>query len=103
VVLKRIGEHEGVNQREVAKGTYKDPASVTRILDILEKQNLIERKAVPGDRRTHALHLTADGEKMIAKITPIAKKIRAKGLTGISTEEHEQFRKTLDKIFDNFR
>jgi DNA-binding MarR family transcriptional regulator len=103
VVLKRIGEHEGLNQREVAKRTYKDPASVARILDILEKQNLIERKAVAGDRRTHALHLTADGEKMIAKITPIAKKIRAKGLTNISAEEHDQFRKTLDKIFDNFR
>lgn len=100
VILKRISENKGINQREVAKLTYKDPASVTRILDSLEKQGLILRKK--NDRRSFALETTEQGEAWIAKVLPVANMIREKGMEGISSEELIIFKKVLNKIYQNF-
>lgn len=101
VVLKRISDDEGINQREVADLTFKDPASVTRILDLLEKSELVERQPAANDRRTYSLFLTKNGKALVAKVTPLAKEIRAAGLQGISKQEQEIFEQVLKKIYDN--
>ena len=102
VVLKRISESEGTNQRELAELTYKDPASVTRILDLLEKQSLVRREPVPNDRRTYAVHLTNVGKAMVEKVTPLAIATRRKGLEGLSPEDHAHLKRILQKIYENF-
>ena len=101
VVLKRVSEQEGINQKEIANLTYKDPASVTRILDILQKKGWVIRQPIEGDRRAYGLHLTADGSKLVAKITPVAQRLRAAGLEGVSKKELENLKKTLNKIHKN--
>ena len=101
VIIKRISEQEGVNQKEIANLTYKDPASVTRILDILQKKGWIERQSIIGDRRAYGLYLTKEGKSLVKKITPIAKRMRAAGLEGVSQEELENLKKTLNKIYKN--
>ena len=45
LVLKRISEVPGIAQIDIANSTFKDPAAVTRILDILERKALVERQA----------------------------------------------------------
>lgn len=101
VVLKRVSEQEGINQREIADLTYKDPASVTRILDLLEKQGLVSRKPVENDRRTYALFLTKTGKKLVEKVTPIAIEVRRKGLEGLTPKEAKQLQAILNKIYEN--
>lgn len=102
VVVKRISEQPGINQREIASLTYKDPASVTRILDLLEKKEFVKREPVEGDRRTYSLYLTKDGETLVKKIIPLAKKMQKKGLEDVSEKELEAFKGTLNKIYKNF-
>ena len=101
VVLKRVSEQEGVNQKEIANLTYKDPASVTRILDILQKKGWVNRQPIPGDRRAYGLHLTKEGKNLVKKVTPIAKRMRAIGLEGVSPKELEMLKKTLNTIYKN--
>lgn len=101
VILKRISEQEGVNQREIADLAYKDPASVTRILDMLEKQGLVSRESVENDRRTYALFLTKSGRKLVEKITPIAIEVRRKGLEGLTSKDAKQLQAILNKIYEN--
>ena len=101
VVLKRISENEGINQREIAELTYKDPASVTRMLDLLEKQDLVSRQPVENNRRTYALFLTIEGKKLVKKITPIAVAARKKGLENIREKDAEKLKQVLNQIYDN--
>jgi DNA-binding MarR family transcriptional regulator len=101
-ILKRIGERETINQRELAELTFKDPASVTRSLDILEKTGLVRRENMENDRRAYNLFLTPAGEALVKKITPIAKAVRKQGLKNISVEEQAQFKATLNRIYDNY-
>jgi DNA-binding MarR family transcriptional regulator len=102
VLLKRIGEREKINQRELAELTFKDPASVTRTLDLLEKNGLVRRESMEGDRRAYHLLLTASGVELVERITPVAQAVRARGLRNISADELEQFKQTLHKIYENY-
>jgi DNA-binding MarR family transcriptional regulator len=101
-ILKRISEREALNQREIAELTFKDPASVTRALDVLEKRGLVQRVDAAGDRRAYNLRLTTEGLTMVELVTPIARAVRAQGLTGVSPEELVQFKAVLNKIYQNF-
>lgn len=102
VALKTIYDNNGINQRELAESTYKDPASITRILDILEKQHYVKRESIDGNRRTHSLSVTSEGGNFVKKVIPYAKKIRAKGLTNISDKDLETLNDLLNKIYNNF-
>lgn len=102
VVLKRISEEEGINQREIADSTYKDPASVTRILDLLETRELVRRESVENDRRTYALFVTPQGKALVEKVTPIAIEARQKGLEGLNSKDYAHLKRILNKIYENF-
>lgn len=101
VVLKRISEYPGTTQREIATSTYKDPASITRILDLLQKQALIKREG-GADRRSFGIYLAEEGEKVVERVLPVAVEMRAKGLEGISEEEKIILNRLLKKIHENF-
>ena len=101
VILKRISEREALNQREVAAVTGKDPASITRTLDLLAKKAWVERQEMANDRRAYQVVLTDEGKDLVERLTPLAKETREAGLNGIAAEEFEQFKLTLNKIFAN--
>jgi DNA-binding MarR family transcriptional regulator len=101
VILKRIYEQEGINQREIAGLTYKDPASVTRMIDLLEKQELVNRRDIDGDRRSYNLFLTKKGIVLVEKVIPLAKELRKQGIKSISKQDMETFKNVLNKIYEN--
>ena len=58
LVLYHIGEHEGLNQKEVAAKADKDQPTTTRILDLLEKKDIL---ANPYRSTTGELSSSFDG------------------------------------------
>ncbi|MEL7423158.1 MAG: MarR family transcriptional regulator [Bacteroidota bacterium] len=101
VILKRISEREALNQREVAAVTGKDPASITRTLDLLAKKNWVERQDVPGDRRAYQVVLTREGQELVEQLIPLAQATREAGLADVSAEEFESLKRVLNKIYSN--
>src|ERR1035438_1367983 len=57
-VLVRIDRSEGLKQSELAEILDLQPISLTRLLDRLADNKLIERRADPNDRRANRLFLT---------------------------------------------
>ena len=100
IILKRLSEVEGQTQRELSESIIKDPASLTRILDLLEKEKLIERRS--ADRRSFTVHLTRNGSSLVERVIPEAVKYRKKGIEGLSEDEMQVFKKVLNTIHDNF-
>ncbi|GEO99431.1 MarR family winged helix-turn-helix transcriptional regulator [Methylobacterium haplocladii] len=60
-VLSTLTEREGLTQQELASRLYVTKGNVSGLIDRLVEARLVERRAIPGDRRSHALHLTAAG------------------------------------------
>src|SRR6478735_5411154 len=64
-VLARLRRAEGLNQATLAEMLELQPISLTRLLDRLEGQELVERRLDPQDRRARLLHLTSAGRKLV--------------------------------------
>ena len=71
-VLVVIGENPGLSQSDLARTLGIERARLVHMLDLLEKRGWTERQPAPGDRRSHALFLTRDGQKILKKAKALA-------------------------------
>ena len=60
-VLYYLWSRDGVTQQELCNVTFKDKPSMTRLIDNLEKQQLVVRSPGVKDRRINLIHLTDKG------------------------------------------
>ena len=101
ILLKIIHESARISQKELAIKSLRDPASITRTLDILEKKDLIQRLSIPENRRQYNIDLTKKGTSFINKNMPIINTHRKRSVNGISDEEQKYLVKLLQKIQQN--
>ncbi len=103
VLLKVIEENEGASQKDLAIKSVRDPASITRTLDILQKKGLIVRQLIPNNRRQYSIHLTDVGKLFIGENMDMINRHRAKSLEGFSQKEIEQFKSFLLRVQENMQ
>ena len=63
-LLSTLTEQEGLTQQELAQRLYVTKGNVSGLVDRLVEAGLVERRAIEGDRRSHALHLTGRGREL---------------------------------------
>ena len=63
LVLLFLNEKDPQAQVTIANQLKKDPASMTRIIDIIEKKGWVHRIKVEGDRRKFAIQLSVEGRR----------------------------------------
>ena len=102
-VLACLWKKDKVTQQELCDLTSKDKPSMTRLIDKLEKRNLVTRVSDHNDRRTNLIHLTNAGNSLQLKATDIVQKVAAKTLNHISEEELNTSRVVLKKIMANLK
>jgi DNA-binding MarR family transcriptional regulator len=71
-VLVVIGANPGLSQSDLADTLGVERARLVRLLDLLEKRGLMRRLPSPRDRRSHALQLTSEGQKILKKAKALA-------------------------------
>ena len=76
VVLQTLNQQNGLSQLEIARATFKDPPTITRIIDLLCHKGLTERITDPEDRRRFRIQLTDGGYQKIDEVLPIILKSR---------------------------
>lgn len=101
ILLKIVHESDSISQKELADRSLRDPASITRTLDILEKKELIIRLPVPENRRQYNIALTKRGLKFIEKNMSMINSHRKRSLKGISATDQKKLVALLKKIRQN--
>lgn len=101
VLLKIIEESTTISQKEIALKSVRDPASITRTLDILVKKGLLQREAIPNNRRQYNIQLTQAGKFFVSQNMPIIKEQRKQSVKGFSEEELNILRDYLLRIQNN--
>ena len=100
--LLKIIEAEGmISQVDLAQCALKDTASITRMLDLLQKKNLIERSADNSDRRKFLISLTEEGQEMVKKNLQLMNSLWEKTIEGLSEGEINELKQILEKIRRN--
>ncbi|WCN39254.1 MarR family winged helix-turn-helix transcriptional regulator [Aneurinibacillus uraniidurans] len=98
VLVAKLGEENGITQKDLAERTEKDQANVTRIIDLLEKKGLVRREKNSTDRRSMLVHLTDEGEKLREMLAPIEESVVNVSLSGMSEEEKALLKDFLARI-----
>ncbi|GGE64406.1 MarR family transcriptional regulator [Streptosporangium jomthongense] len=99
VYLQQGGE--GLTQRELASLMAIENPTLVRLLDSLEQQGLIERRACPNDRRARRLHLTEPGREFMEVLTARADALCEEMLAGVDSDDIEVALRVFHKIMDN--
>ena len=74
------------SQVDIAKRLRIEGPTLTRMLDTLEKDGLVQRLADAGDRRAKKLRLTQDGVDVLEEIFDVADIYRDRMFEGVSAE-----------------
>ena len=86
------------SQSDVAKRLQVEGATVTRMVDILSKEGLVERKPAPNDRRVNLLSITAEGEKAMQEIFVVYDEWRNHCLTDFSSDDMRDMHRLLNML-----
>ncbi|KAF0217352.1 MAG: MarR family transcriptional regulator 2-MHQ and catechol-resistance regulon [Geobacteraceae bacterium] len=63
--------HKGpLCQRDIAKKILKSTGNITMVIDNLERRGLVRRERTAEDRRYIIIHLTNEGQQLIAGVFP---------------------------------
>lgn len=103
VVLMRLHRSEGLKQSELAEILDLQPISLTRLLDRLAENGLIERRDDPNDRRANRLYLTPAARPLLNQLAALGNEMMEEVLAGLDGKAHERLLKDLLKMKDNLR
>lgn len=101
VIILKLSQSQRVNQKQLAEKVDKDPSTLLRILDILERKDLVERQKSSDDRRYFYPHLTDKGLNLKKEVVIFIEQEFAKILSGIPKEKIDIFVEVLMQLSDN--
>jgi MarR family transcriptional regulator, transcriptional regulator for hemolysin len=82
-----LAKKDGMTQTELADALEIEGPTLVRLLDGLEKQELLERKPVDGDRRAKQIALRGAGQKEAVLVGRIVQEIRDDVLKDVSKDD----------------
>ncbi len=101
LVMDAIWNDGTMSQQELAHYIMKDKNSVVKLIDGLEKKDLVQRVANKTDRRQNLIELTPFAQESKDKLKAVAIQAIDQIIDGISQDEMATFIKVLSKMAEN--
>jgi MarR family transcriptional regulator, transcriptional regulator for hemolysin len=102
-VLARLDRFEGLKQAELAEMLDLQPISLTRLLDGLAENGLIERRPDPEDRRAKRLYLTPDARPLLERLSELGEDLMETALAGLQPADVNGLLTHLATVKENLR
>ncbi len=100
-ILDCLWTQDGQTQQQLANLTQKNKASITHLIDNLEKRKLVKRVIHEKDRRNKMIHLTPEGTNLQEPLTKAVKRTLKQLTSGLDKKDMKDCRKTLKKLVHN--
>lgn len=94
-LLALLSRHGEMAPSDLSEHIGVDRARASRAISSLADKGLVERRALPGDRRQARVGLTAAGKRLADEIHPQIAEINNRVLAALSPELHERFDEAL--------
>ena len=83
--------------------TFRDKPSLTRLIDNLEKLNLVKRVASQNDRRINLIYLTKQGQKLQEETMALADETLNEALIKVPSDRIDVCKEVLQVVYDNLK
>jgi len=100
-ILDYLKNHDGTMQKDIAAACHIEQASLTSVLNGMEKKGLIIRKTRGENRRSLYVYLTEKGTELAERIAAEFDEIEKTALNGFSDEQKELLVKLLSEMYKN--
>jgi DNA-binding MarR family transcriptional regulator len=97
-VLEVLQRNPGLRQTQVSAALGIRRTNFVPLFDGLEQRGLAERRAVEGDRRASALHLTAKGDALLRRLQKMVTEHEAKFVDRIGPRGKAQLLSLLQQL-----
>ncbi len=100
-VVVTLADGAASTPAELSRMLDYDPGAMTRLIDRLEKKDIVRRTRSTDDRRSVSLELTQRGRDLFPEILPLIVGVYNELLTGFSKDEATQLENLLTRMLDN--
>lgn len=90
---------EGHARCEIATRMIERASDITRIIDRLEKQELVERDRTSEDRRMSITRITEKGIKLVEEINPLIQAEHKNITQGLNEDECKELSHLIEKLY----
>jgi len=100
-VLQALWEQEGLMHTELARRLQVQPATITKMLQRMEKAGFIERRPDLDDQRVSRVYLTDAGRAVRADVQQVWRQLEEEAFAGFTLEERVLIRRFFQDIREN--
>ncbi len=100
-IILALNITNGLTQKELAEKIYVDGSTLVPVIDKMEKNGLVERRADVKDRRMNRIFLTKKSESTVDSIILIVLQLRKMMYKGLSEKEIDSAKKILATLIKN--
>jgi DNA-binding MarR family transcriptional regulator len=97
-VLVVVGENPGLRQAQLGEALAIQTTNLVGMLDELERRGLVARLPSLSDRRSRALHLTAEGARVLRRAQALADRNEARILRRLGPEGKQRLAALLARL-----
>ena len=100
-VLVFLDRYGSLSQRQLATHLHREPATVTRSVDKMEKMGLVVRELDESDRRVNVITMTDKARDLLAEIQPTAERAALTVRGDLSAKEEKLLIELLDRVYES--
>jgi MarR family transcriptional regulator, organic hydroperoxide resistance regulator len=100
-VLQALWEQEGLMHTDLARRLQVQPATITKMLQRMEKAGFVERRPDPDDQRVSRVYLTEPGRSVRAGVQQVWRQLEEEAFAGFTLPERVLLRRFFLDIREN--
>jgi MarR family transcriptional regulator, organic hydroperoxide resistance regulator len=100
-VLFALWERDGLTHKELAGQLEITPATVTKMIQRMEKAGFVQRRPDASDQRISRVYLTDAGRTVRAQVRAVWDRMEVENFAGFNDEERAVLRSFLQRLREN--
>jgi MarR family transcriptional regulator, organic hydroperoxide resistance regulator len=100
-VLRHLWEDDGLTPREIADRLTVEMPTVTRTVQRMVRDGLVERQAHPDDARSVRIYLTKRGQELRTQLAATVSEQTEHAMRGFTPDQRATFVEMLERISEN--
>ncbi len=100
-MLRVLAKEQGLSHSELASRLHVTPATISKMIDRMERSGFVRRQGDPADQRVSRVYLTEQGQAVQAELGRLFGKIEQETFAGFTMEERLLLRRLLLHVREN--